>query len=76
SEDLHRIRPSVWIGKYGCTPEIIEEIRSQLAVRKIIKVRWLRNADVDPEELARLSKSRILQRRGRTVILALPVREK
>jgi RNA-binding protein len=76
SEDLHRIRASVWIGKHGCTPEIIDEIRSQLAVRKMIKVRWLRNAEVDPEELALLTKSRIVQQRGRTMILALSRREK
>ena len=36
----------------GCTPTMIEEIVAQLKKRKMIKVKWLQNTEVDPEAVA------------------------
>jgi RNA-binding protein len=44
---MQDLRPTVWIGKQGCTETLLQEIREQLARRKIIKVKWLQNAEVD-----------------------------
>lgn len=68
--DIHRLKPTIWIGKSGCTQATIEEIRQQLKSRKIIKVRWLRNTEVDPAEIARRTGAVLLQIRGRTLVLS------
>jgi RNA-binding protein len=60
---------TVWIGKKGCTESTIDEIRNQLRQRRIVKVRWLRNTDVDPEAIAARSGGRLLLVRGRTMVL-------
>ena len=67
---MQELRPTVWIGKQGCTETMIEEILSQLKKRKLIKVKWLQNAEVDPEEIARRAKARLVEVRGRTMVLA------
>ncbi|MDD1684795.1 MAG: YhbY family RNA-binding protein, partial [Methanoregula sp.] len=38
---MQDLKPTVWIGKQGCTPAMIDEIVSQLKKRRIIKVKWL-----------------------------------
>ncbi len=68
---MQDLKPTVWIGKQGCTETMIEEIVVQLKKRKMIKVKWLQNADVDPESLANLVKARLVEVRGRTMVLAL-----
>ena len=45
------------------------EIISQLEKRRIVKVRWLRNARVDPDEIARRTGAVLVDARGRTMIL-------
>src|SRR5512138_2729001 len=67
---MQELRPTVWIGKQGCTDTMIGEIVSQLKKRKQIKVKWLQNADVDPEEIARKAKATLVEVRGRTMVLA------
>lgn len=59
----------MWIGKKGCTESTIDEIRTQLRQRRIVKVRWLRNTDVDPEAIAARSGGRLVVVRGRTLVL-------
>ena len=49
---MQDLKPTVWIGKQGCTGTMIDEIVSQLKKRKLIKVKWLQNTDVDPEAVA------------------------
>ncbi len=63
------LKPTVWIGKKGCTAVVCEEIRSQIRVRKTLKVRFLRSAEMDIETLALDTDTLIGQVRGRTVIL-------
>ena len=67
---MQDLKPTVWIGKQGCTETMIEEIVVQLKKRKMIKVKWLQSAEVDPESLATQVKARLVEVRGRTMVLA------
>ncbi len=66
---MQELKPTVWIGKQGCTETIVSEVTAQLKSRKVIKVKWLQNTDVVPEELARATGARLLGVRGRTLVL-------
>jgi RNA-binding protein len=66
---MQDLKPTVWIGKQGCTQTMIDEIISQLKKRKMIKVKWLQNTDVDPEGVAREAKANLVEVRGRTMVL-------
>ena len=67
---MQDLRPTVWIGKQGCTETMIGEIVAQLKKRKLIKVKWLQNTEVDPESIAAQAKARLIEVRGRTMVLA------
>ncbi|MFA6333513.1 MAG: YhbY family RNA-binding protein [Methanoregula sp.] len=67
---MQDLKPTVWIGKQGSTETMIEEITSQLRKRKIIKVKWLQNTEVDPEAIAAQAKAKLVEVRGRTMVLA------
>jgi RNA-binding protein len=66
---MQDLRPTVWIGKQGCTETMIEEIVEQLKKRKTIKVKWLQNIEVDPETVAAQAKANLVDVRGRTMVL-------
>ncbi|HMA05485.1 MAG TPA: YhbY family RNA-binding protein [Methanomicrobiales archaeon] len=66
---MQTLKPTVWIGKKGGTPEAMAEIRRQLEAKKPVKVRFLRGAEMDPEALAAETGGEILGVRGRTVVL-------
>jgi RNA-binding protein len=67
---MQDLKPTVWIGKQGCTETMIEEIVAQLKKRRMIKVKWLQNAEVDPEDIALKAKANLVEVRGRTMVLA------
>jgi len=67
---IQDLKPTIWIGKQGCTDTLIEEIRQQLLKRKLIKVKWLRNTEVDPGMIAGLSGGDLIEVRGRTMVIA------
>jgi RNA-binding protein len=67
---MQDLKPTVWIGKQGCTETMIEEIVAQLKKRKMIKVKWLQNTEVDPESVAVQAKAKLVEVRGRTMVLA------
>jgi len=69
NNSMQDLKPTVWIGKQGCTETMIDEIVSQLKKRKLIKVKWLQNTDVDPEAIATQAKARLIEVRGRTMVL-------
>jgi RNA-binding protein len=69
-QPMQDLKPTVWIGKQGCSETIIEEIVEQLKKRSMIKVKWLQNTDVDPEAVARQAKATLVEVRGRTMVLA------
>jgi len=67
---MQDLKPTVWIGKQGCTATMIEEIVAQLKKRKTIKVKWLQNTEVDPETVAVQAGAALVSVRGRTMVLA------
>jgi len=67
---MQDLKPTVWIGKQGCTDTMIEEIVAQLKKRKLIKVKWLQNTNVEPEAIALQAKAKLIEVRGRTMVLA------
>ncbi len=67
---MQDLKPTVWIGKQGCTDATIREIRDQVKKRKLIKVKWLQSTEIDPEALATATGSRLIEVRGRTVVLS------
>jgi RNA-binding protein len=66
---MQELKPTVWIGKQGCTETIVSEVTAQLKSRKVIKVKWLQNTEIVPEDLARAAGARLLGVRGRTLVL-------
>jgi RNA-binding protein len=67
---MQDLKPTVWIGKQGCTETMIEEIVAQLKKRKTIKVKWLQNTEVDPDAVAAQACAELVSVRGRTMVLA------
>jgi RNA-binding protein len=49
---------------------MIEEIVTQLKKRRMIKVKWLQNTEVNPEAVAVQAKAKLVEVRGRTMVLA------
>lgn len=68
--ELQQLKATVWIGKKGITDSTLDEIKAQIKDKKIIKIKWLRNSDIVPEDVATMADARIIQKRGRTMILA------
>ncbi len=69
-EMIHHLKPTIWIGKRGCTDVMIDEIKRQIKDRKVIKVKWLRNTEIDPEAIAAAAGADLINVRGRTLVLA------
>jgi len=68
------IQASVRIGKYRITKAIIDEIKRQLKDRKLVKTKFLKNAeivDIDKatEELANKTNSLLVYRIGTVMVL-------
>ena len=68
-QPMQDLKPTVWIGKQGCTGTMIEEIVAQLKKRPMIKVKWLQNTGVDPEAVAGQAQATLVEVRGRTMVL-------
>ncbi len=66
---MQDLKPTVWIGKQGCTETMIEEIVAQLKKRKRIKVKWLQNTEADPDDIALKARAKLIEVRGRTMVL-------
>ena len=69
-KDIHALRATIWIGKGGCNPGILAEITHQLEKRGIVKIRWLKNTQIDSYEIASETGADLIHVRGRTMILA------
>ena len=69
---FHDLKPTIWVGKQGMTDTILDEIKSQIKVRKVIKIKWLSSVEIEPEFIATQSRTKLLQVRGRTMILGDP----
>jgi Predicted RNA-binding protein containing KH domain, possibly ribosomal protein len=76
---IQTLKPTIWVGKNGCSEDIVEEVRRQLDSRKIIKIKWLQNCEMEDEEvvqLAKLCSADILDTRGRMVVFGAKNRGK
>jgi RNA-binding protein len=67
---MQELRPTVWIGKQGCTGTVVEEIIQQIEKRKIVKVKVLPNTEIDAEDVAARTGSDLIEVRGKTFVLA------
>ncbi|WP_319643614.1 YhbY family RNA-binding protein [Methanovulcanius yangii] len=68
-KEASRLKASVWIGKNGVSEHTIDEICRQIRDNRIVKIKWLRSTEVEPEEIAHLCAARLIQVRGRTMVL-------
>jgi len=68
-KEMNQLKATLWIGKKGCTQNTIEEIRRQIKDNSIIKVKWLKNTEIMPEDIAKESGTILVQVRGRTMVL-------
>jgi len=73
---FHDLKPTIWVGKQGMSDTILDEIKNQIKVRKVIKVKWLSSVEIDPESIATQSRTKLLQVRGRTMVLGEKMGEK
>lgn len=58
------------MGKHGVTPEVAGEIRAQLEVKEMIKIKWLKNAQMDPLAVENGTGGVVVATRGRTMVIA------
>ena len=74
-QELSVEKPTVWVGKEGATPQIVNEISRQLEKREIVKAKILRSALKDEEaksvasKIAQQTKSSLIEVRGHTFLL-------
>ena len=64
------IKPTIWIGKQGISDSLIDEIRGQIKMRHIIKIKWLQSVEIEPLEIATSCNAVLVQTRGRTMVIA------
>ncbi|MEM3445326.1 MAG: YhbY family RNA-binding protein [Thermoplasmata archaeon] len=75
-EEIHRIEATVRVGKNGITESVINEIRSQLKKRKVVKIKFLKSTKglgtvrEFAEMLEEKTGAKVLDVRGGTVILS------
>ncbi|MDH4221568.1 MAG: YhbY family RNA-binding protein [Candidatus Bathyarchaeota archaeon] len=73
--ELSAEKPTVWVGKEGATPQIVNEISRQLDKREIVKAKILRSALKDEEaksvasKIAQQTNSSLIEVRGHTFLL-------
>jgi RNA-binding protein len=76
--ELSLEKPTLWVGKEGASPQMINEISRQLERRKIVKVRILTSAlrDVSARDIAletaQQTESTLIDVRGHTFTLHKP----
>ncbi|HJJ63886.1 MAG TPA: YhbY family RNA-binding protein [Methanocorpusculum sp.] len=76
---VQTLKPTIWVGKNGCTDDIADEVRRQLEARKVIKIKWLQNSDATEEEIRELAKlvaADVLAVRGKIAVLGAKNRGK
>lgn len=76
---IQTLKPTIWVGKNGCTEDLIEETRRQLLARKVIKIKWLQSCDLDEAEILELAEKTsadVLDSRGRMVVFGAKNRGK
>ena len=73
--DANKISPILNIGKNGVTETLIEELNKQIKANRLVKVKVLKSAEegkdlnIIADELAKATRSTLIDVRGRTVVL-------
>ncbi|MDK2891775.1 YhbY family RNA-binding protein [Methanohalophilus sp.] len=73
--EASQLKPLLNVGKNGLDDSVIDEIKKQLKVHRLIKIKILRSAEEDMDikalggELSRLTSSELIDVRGRVVVL-------
>lgn len=73
--ELNVEKPTVWVGKEGATPQILNEISRQLEKKKMVKVKMLKTALKDKDakdvasKVAQQTESTLIDVRGHTFML-------
>jgi len=73
--ELSTEKPTIWVGKEGATPRMVNEVSRQLEKREIVKVRILKSALKDEEaksvasKIAEQTSSTLIEVRGHTLLL-------
>jgi RNA-binding protein len=76
------LEPTLWVGKNGANKAIVDELRDQLKLRKLVKVRILKTAllqtsrDEIARELAQASGAQLVDLKGATAVYHSPFRVK
>jgi RNA-binding protein len=69
----HGLEPIVQVGNKGVSDALIDQIREQLVAHELIKVRFNTECGVEPaqvaDELAASTKSQLVQKLGRVIVL-------
>jgi RNA-binding protein len=73
--ELSAEKPTIWVGKEGTTPQMVNEISRQLEKKETVKVKILKSALKDEEaktvasKIAEQTDSTLIEVRGHTLIL-------
>jgi len=72
--ELSLEKPTIWVGKEGATPQMINEVVRQLEKREMIKIRMLKTAlqeeaKIIASKIAQQTDSTLIEVRGNTLIL-------
>ncbi len=80
--ELSAEKPTIWIGKEGAAPQILNEVSRQLDQREMVKVKILKSALKNEvtknvaSKIAQKTSSTLIDVRGHTFILYRPRRRK
>ena len=76
--ELNPEKPTLWIGKNGIAPDLVEEANRQLQDREVVKVRVRRIVTLPVKEVADIvaskTESTVIDVKGRTLIIYKPNR--
>lgn len=73
---MHDLDVTLWVGKEGIGPAVVDELATQLEEREVVKVKVLRSARGDrsaaaiAEELADAVDGTVVDIRGHTAVIA------
>lgn len=76
--ELGAEKPTIWVGKEGATPKIVDEVSRQLEKKEMVKVKMLKSALREEEakdlasKIAEQTESTLVEVRGHTLLLYKP----
>ena len=77
-KELNPEKPTLWIGKNGIAPDLVEEANRQLQDREVVKIRVHRIVTLPVKEVADIvaskTESTVIDVKGRTLVIYKPNR--